>query len=124
MKKTKKSPKANKAIERSKHKANNDLISALIQYRESTKAAGRYPLSEWAHVQLARIVAQGHVSEDLQLQDAIAAYHSAGGRDFAIQLLREFRSTLRDDELEALIDATAVPQSIKTALKQLAPTGN
>jgi hypothetical protein len=85
------------------------LIAALIRYRESAKAAGRYKLSEWAHVKLAQVAAFSHVSEDALLQNAIAMYHnnsSDGRRDFAVELLREFRSTLRDDELEALLEAT------------------
>ena len=109
MKKTQKSPKANKAIERSKHKAKSDLISTLIQYREAAKVAGRYTLSYWANVALARVAALSHVSEDLRLQDAITAFHNssnAGARILAVDLLTGFRCTLRDDELEALIDAT------------------
>ena len=109
MRTTKKSPKVNKAIERTKLKAKSDLISALIQYRESTKAAGRYPLSDWANVQLARIAAFSHVSEDLKLQDSIAAFHNSGvvPKQITVNMLSEFRSTLRDDELERLTDATA-----------------
>jgi len=85
------------------------LIAALIRYRELAKVAGRYKLSEWANVKLAQVAASSHVSEDVQLQNAIAVYHnysSNGGRILAEELLRDFRSTLRDDELEALIDAT------------------
>jgi hypothetical protein len=96
-------------LERLKLKANSDLIAALIQYRESAKAAGRYRLSEWANLALARVAALSHVSEDLRLQDAITLFHNssnAGARILAVDLLSGFRSTLRDDELEALIDAT------------------
>ena len=85
------------------------LIAALIRYRESAKAAGRYKLSEWANVKLAQVAASSHVTEDVILQNAIAVYHnnaSDGERSLAVELLREFRSTLRDDELEALLDAT------------------
>ena len=89
--------------------ARGHLLSALIRYREAAKVAGRYKLSEWANVKLAQVAASAHVSEDVQLQNAIAVYHNYsndGKRSFAEELLREFRSTLRDDELEALIDAT------------------
>src|SRR5258706_15688354 len=97
------------AKEQYKRNATGELIAALIQYRESAKAAGRYPLSEWAHVTLARVVAYSHVSEDLRLQEAIAAFHKSGAAtvNFGEELLRGFRTTLRDDELERLTDATA-----------------
>src|SRR6266481_5168598 len=86
-------------VEYQRRKAKTDLIAALIQYRESSKAAGRYPLSEWAHVTLARVAAYCHVSEDLRLQEAIAAFHKSGAATvkFGEDLLREFRTTLRDD---------------------------
>ncbi|HZV89562.1 MAG TPA: hypothetical protein VFF95_18585 [Candidatus Binatus sp.] len=95
-------------VERSKLKAKTDLIAALIQYRESAKAAGRYKLSDWAHVQLARVATFSHVSEDLRLQDAVAAFHKScvAPQSFTEDMLRGFRNTLRDDELEALLDAT------------------
>ena len=60
-------------------------------------------------MKLAQLAASSHVTEDVILQNAIAVYHdnaSEGGRSLAVELLREFRSTLRDDELEALLDAT------------------
>jgi hypothetical protein len=85
------------------------LLGALIRYRESAKVAGRYKMSEWANIALARVAASSHVTEDVLLQNAIAIYHnnsSDGKREFAVELLREFRSALRDDELEALLEAT------------------
>jgi hypothetical protein len=92
-----------------KLKPETDLIAALIQYRESTKASGRRKLSAWANRKLAEVAGTSHVNQDVLLQDSIAVYHNTANGDeriFAVELLREFRSTLRDDELEALLDAT------------------
>jgi hypothetical protein len=101
-------------VERSKHKAKSDLISALIQYRESAKAAGRCSLSEWAHVKLAQVAALSHVSEDVRVEEAVTAFHNShvAPKAFAVDMMREFRSLLRDDELESLVSAHVAPGDI------------
>jgi len=96
-------------VDRLKLKAYSDLISALIQYRESARAAARPALWGWASDKLSQLAALSQVSEDLRLQEAIAAFHNsnvAGASGLAEDLLREFRTMLTDPELEALIDAT------------------
>jgi hypothetical protein len=96
-------------IERLKLKTETDVIAALIHYRESTKAAGRHNLSEWANKALVCMaMLASDVSEDLLIEEAISSFHRSGVAPKALtdRLMREFRSTLRDDELEALIDAT------------------
>jgi hypothetical protein len=102
-------------IERLKLKAETDLIAALIQYRESTKAAGRHKLSAWANVELVRIaMLASDVSSDLLIEEAISAFHRSGvaHQKITTDMLRKFRSTLRDDELEALLAAYMKPGDI------------
>ena len=95
-------------IERLKLKAYSDLISALTQYRESARAAARPALWGWAQMQLARVAALSHVSEDLRLQEAITVFRNSGFVPVFVaeNMLREFRTMLSDHELEALVDAT------------------
>jgi hypothetical protein len=92
--------------ERLKLKPETDLIAALIQYRESTKAAGRHKLSEWAHVQLARVAAFSHLNEDLKMVEAIVAFQATCIAPEALNqdMRDEFKSLLSADELEALAD--------------------
>jgi hypothetical protein len=93
-------------VERLKLDASSDLIAALIQYRESTKAAGREALSEWANKALVCMaMLASNVSEDMRVEEAISAFHRSGvaPKALTVRLMQEFRSTLRDDELEALI---------------------
>jgi hypothetical protein len=49
-----------------------------------------------------------HVAEFLKLQDAIAAFRNSGASPVIVgeQLLRQFRTMLSDNDLEALTDAT------------------
>jgi hypothetical protein len=97
-------------FERLKLKAHSDLISALIQYRESAKAAGRYALSGWADDKLRELgISATQEAEDLRLQEAIAVFRNSGfvPAFVAENILREFRTMLSDHELEHLIEATA-----------------
>ncbi|SRR6266404_1926013 len=90
-------------------KAYSDLISALIQYRESARASVRPALSGWADEKLRELGSFCfQVGEDLRLQEAIAAFRNSGFAPafVAEDMLRQFRTMLSDRELEALIDAT------------------
>src|SRR6266403_6179345 len=101
-------PNEETSIERLKLKAETDLIAALIQYRESTKAAGRHELSAWANVQLVRMaMLASDVSSDLLMEEAISVFHRSGvaHQEFTTDMLWKFRGTLRDYELEALLAA-------------------
>jgi hypothetical protein len=85
------------------------LIAALIRYRESSIAADRPAMAGFAGNALRELVDTSHVGEDILIQNAIAIYHNNTTGDEqirAVELLRDFRSSLTDAELEALLDAT------------------
>jgi hypothetical protein len=102
------SPKVNRTVERYQLKAKSDLISALIQFRAVAKTAGRKQAAKWVERRIAEVAALPGLSEDLALQDAIVEFHNSGAapKIFSEEMLRQFRTMLTDDELEALIDAT------------------
>jgi hypothetical protein len=96
-------------IERLKLKPETDLIAALIQYRESTKAAGRHKLSAWASKELVCMaMLTCDVSSDLLIHEAISAMYRSDVEAPALaeRIMRDFRSTLSDTELETLLEAT------------------
>lgn len=87
----------------------SELIEALLVYRQTALAAGRPWMAGWAGLTLAKLTATSQTEQDALLQHRIATYHdSASGdeRTLAAELLSEFRSSLTDVELEALLDAT------------------